>query len=522
MRQDLTVKVLPHTLFEIPLPVVPITLCRLRPRTAARVPKIFRPAFLLAALSIVSPISSAYASAPSVQHPPKPALQHRLDAQRAAVQSGQADAIIASSRAVVAIALRQVAEFRVQGEAYLQALAVAHSSLLIEDAAETRAVLASAERGATDHHLEIPKDVGEIDPYSLPTRSVLNDANLNATAMDRERQREKELRRILSAAYNDWGTAEANEQQYLSAMVHFQEAEHWDPSTHGLMRNIGLSAAKIGDNREAVRALKLAVKNDPADKQSRSMLAVAQFASGEYADAARSFSLLGDSVLVNPEMAYAWAFSLSRTNQMKQARLILNKLPEPTLSAEMLVLIGKVHNDLGDYTQALRCFKSAVQRDPTLKQAHGGAGVALIHLNRPADALPELEAELKLNATDPDSRYQLAHALLQLSRPDEALPILRALVASHPDHPRARYQLGKITLEKGQMDEAIQNLEAAAELDPDRAYVHYQLQKAYRQTGNSEAANRELKLYQQLKERDRQRIVINAERLNQSEDSTNQ
>ena len=101
----------------------------------------------------------------------------------------------------------------------------------------------------------------------------------------------------MSAAYNDWGTAEANEQKFLSAMVHFQEAEHWDASTRGLMRNLGLSAAKFGDNREAVRALKIAVKNDVRDKQSRSMLAVAQFALGEYADAAKSFSLAGNPIL---------------------------------------------------------------------------------------------------------------------------------------------------------------------------------------------------------------------------------
>ena len=75
-------------------------------------------------------------------------------------------------------------------------------------------------------------------------------------------------------------------------------------------------------------------------------------------------------------------------------------------------------------------------------------------------------------------------------------------------------------LEEGKMDEAIQNLQAAAELDPDRAYIHYQLQKAYRQTGKSEAANRELKLYQELKERDRQRIAIDGERKDRSENSS--
>jgi tetratricopeptide (TPR) repeat protein len=411
-----------------------------------------------------------------------------------------------------------MAEWRLREGAYLEAIALCSRSLLSESSDPTRAVLASAEAGAARQHISVPQDVSSIDPTASPVDSALKSAKLAPAEVREGLLREKRLRHTLSAVYNDWGAAEAHQDQFLAAMVHFQEAERWDASTPGLMRNLGLAASKVGDNREAVRALKLAVKGDPKDNVSRSLLAVSLFALGDYAEAAKSFDRFGDAALADPEMAYAWAFSLSRTSQFQRARIILDKLSDQSLTAEMLILVGKVYNDVGDYTHALTCFQKASRQDATARSAHGGAGVALIHLDRPADAVPELEAELKLNPADPDSQYQLAYALLQLSKTDEATPILRTLVAAHPDHARARYQLGKILLDSKQTDEAIQNLEAAAKLDPERAYVHYQLQAAYRQAGRPADAERELKLYKEMKDRDRERI---SEQHNQSQDSSN-
>ena len=52
---------------------------------------------------------------------------------------------------------------------------------------------------------------------------------------------------------------------------------------------------RAGDNGEAVRALKVAVKTDPKDKQSRLMLAVSLFGLGEFSDAAKYFGEVGDA-----------------------------------------------------------------------------------------------------------------------------------------------------------------------------------------------------------------------------------
>src|SRR4029077_8931225 len=351
----------------------------------------------------------------------------------------------------------------------------------------------------------LPTDLDSVDPAASPSTSVLKSAKLPPAQLQRGKLQERRLRQILSTSYNDWGAAEARQQKYLQALVHFHEAERWSASTPGLMRNIGLAAAKVGDNVEAARALTIVVKHDPRDRVASALLAVSLFATERYAEAVQVFGTLGDAALTDPNMAYAWAFSLAHTNQPKEAGEILGKLTSQQMTAEMLVSVGEVYNHLGDYEHALMCFRKAIQQDPSIKKAHDDAGSALIRLDRPAEAVPELQAELKLNPDEPDTQYRLAYALLQTGQEEQAIEVVRTLIAAPPNHARGRYDLGKELLETGKTEEAIQNLEVAAKLDPERAYIHYQLQSAYRKAARTSDADRELQLYRQIKEHDRGR-----------------
>ena len=456
-----------------------------------------------------SPLGAIARAGPAEINAGPQELKHRLEAQHAAVQSANPQTIIEASGKLVALALRQMGEWRMQQTAYAQAIELYRNSLLLEESPATRADLAAGEERARQSRQ--PTNLDSVDPAAAPSTSVLKSAKLTPAQLQRGKLQEKRLRQILSTSYNDWGAAEARQQKYLQALIHFHEAERWSASTPGLMRNIGLAAAKVGDNVEAARALKIVVKHDPKDKVSAAILAISLFATERYANAAQVFGTLGDAAMTDPDMAYAWAFSLAHSNQPKQARAILEKLTSRQLPPEMLVSIGEVYNHLGGYEQALACFRKAVQQDPSIKKAHDDAGSALIRLDRPAEAIPELEAELKLNPDEPDTQYRLAYALLQTSQEDQAIIVLRTLVAAHPDHARARYDLGKELLETGKTEEAIQNLEVAAKLEPERAYVHYQLQSAYRKAERTSDADRELQLYRQIKERDRGRTVPQTE-----------
>src|SRR5215813_12684173 len=257
------------------------------------------------------------------------------------------------------------------------------------------------------------------------------------------------------------------------------------------------AAFLLQDYPESARALTTVVAQDPSDQRSRLMLAMSLFSTEKFAVAASNFSAIPDAAMQDTRSAYAWAFSLARINQQQQANQIADTLAARELTPDVRMLVCQLYNLTENYEHAVPCFHKLAEENPSMLHAHFEMGATLVHLDRPADAIPELRAELKLDPQDVEAQYYLAFALLETSQKDEALSLLRTVIAEKPDHSQAQYQLGKVLLEDGKIDEAIPHLETAAKLDPNSDYIHYQLQAAYRRAGRAEDANRELAIYKQ-------------------------
>ena len=333
------------------------------------------------------------------------------------------------------------------------------------------------------------------------------------------KKHERELRKVLSGALNDLGTVEAREEQFALALGHFHEAEKWNAETPGLMRNIGMAAARLSDYRESVRALRPVVAANPGDSVARSMLGLSLFSTDSYREAADVFAPLGDAVLNRAELAYAWASSLVRINQFREASAILHKLNERSVPPETLILIAQTWSQMGNYPQTVEICQKALSGNAKLPKAHYIAGLALIHQDRPAEAAQEFRAELQVDPENVEAQFHLAFVLLQLSQTEEATHWLRTVLAHNPEHPEANYELGKELMSEGRSAEAIPYLEAAARLKPQFEPVHYQLQSAYRSAGRKEEADHEAKVYRELKAKSRN-ITLPPPR-QQSSDTTN-
>jgi len=350
--------------------------------------------------------------------------------------------------------------------------------------------------GSATDRVDFTADIGKVH---------LDQTRLTPGQLEEVEKRVKMLRGILGTSYNDWGTSEARRGQFGMALSHFHDAEKWDDSTPGLMRNIGLAALKLGDNDEAARAFRLAASKDPNDTQARAMLAISLYSAQKYPEAAKAFGEVGDGVYRDPRIAYAYADSLARSTDPKKTVEVLGKLTAQPLSKEMWMTAGDVYTQVDDYEDALRCFRKAIELDPTMDRAHHFAGVALIRLGRPSEAIPDLEAELKLSPNDPDTQYNLAYALLETSQKDQAMSLLEKLITEHPNHAQAQYQFGKELLISGDKNEAIMHLEAAARLEPDVDYIAYQLQAAYRKAGRTSDADKEMQVYREIKDNQREK-----------------
>jgi len=189
---------------------------------------------------------------------------------------------------------------------------------------------------------------------------------LDAAERTHAQEKERVLRTVLANAYNDIATSQARRRDYEVALVHFQDAERWDPKIPGLMRNLGFAAFFTRHYAESARALKIVAGDDPTDRRAVSMLALSLYSINDYGQAAKAFDQVPDETLADPRMTYAWATSLVRTKDKERASTVLAKLVAQPIPPGMLVLAGKLYADIGDQNSAADCYRRAKEQDPSV------------------------------------------------------------------------------------------------------------------------------------------------------------
>jgi tetratricopeptide (TPR) repeat protein len=378
---------------------------------------------------------------------------------------------------------------------------------LLEEGADSSSVLMPPT--SETEELAAPLHTNSADPFAKVDPSVLARANLTEEQKQQADAQEKQLRSVLAQGFSDLATSEAIRKDYIAALAHYQDAEHWVPGEPELMRNLGTAAFRTQNYPEAVRGLSIWLNSNSNsnDVPIRAMLGMAYFGSDKYADAMKTFAPLGVQGMQDSTVGYAWAVSVARTGELKQASEIMSQYEKGSLSPETLLLVGQLWIEIGDYARSVAALHRALQADASLPKAHYFSGQADILWEHWAEAADEFNAELALVPGDPDAKFNLGFVYLQQSRTDDAAEIFRQVLVLHPDHSKAQYELGKILLDRSLVREAIDHLEAAARLSPQTDYIHYQLQAAYRKDSRIADADRELELYKELKAKSRGRTV---------------
>lgn len=334
-----------------------------------------------------------------------------------------------------------------------------------------------------------------------------SEAQLQPVAVSPQlRSAEAQLRTMLRNGYNDLGTAEAREQDYARALQDFHEAERFGDASPALLHNIAIAAYRVNDSAEVVRALTEYFGTVPApqDTRARLMLAMAHFDLGHFGEAAHDFHAAGDAALQDPRTTYSYALSLARDGQAQEANAMADRLvTSASLSPDKLALVCNVYFVAENYKSSESCYGKVAQLDPALPRAHFFIGESLIHLDRPAEAIPAFEAELKLSPGEPNVASSLAFAMAQTGRKDDAMKLLEATVSAHPDNAESQYQLGKLLAEQGKTADAIPHLQASVHSDGSKDYAHYQLATALRKAGRTADAEREFAMYREIKDKHR-------------------
>lgn len=338
-----------------------------------------------------------------------------------------------------------------------------------------------------------------VDPFAQIEPDVMARANLTEEQKKQANAQEKQLRAVLAQSFSDLATSDAIRKEYAAAAAHYGEAEHWDPSYPGLMRNLGVAAFRAQNYPEAVRGLSSALASKPDDAPARAMLGMAYAAQDKYKEAVKTFTPLGKKGMEDAAAGYAWALSLTRLGELPKATEVLEEFQKDDRPNDMLMLVGQLWLEIADYSRAVATFHRVLERDPSRAKAHYFAGQACLRWQHWDEAAKEFQSEVELSPSDLDAKFNLGFVYLQLSRPGDAEKLFQEVIAANPEHPNAQYEYGKILMDHGQVESAISHLEIAARLSPQADYVHYQLQAAYRKDGRIADADRELDIYKKIK-----------------------
>jgi tetratricopeptide (TPR) repeat protein len=316
----------------------------------------------------------------------------------------------------------------------------------------------------------------------------------------------EQLKPAIADSYNNLGVIEAGRKDFVAAAENFRKAGEWVPSLETLDRNWGLAAFYAKNYQEAVPPLTRQLQKQPDDAKVRAALALSLFVGQNFTATLETLKPIQKEVDGDPGLAYAFAVSLVKTGDYDEGMRRLKSIEETNPnSAEIHTLLGSALADQHEYDRALEEYRKSLAIDSNQPQTHYLEGLALIRNGHPKDAVEELRTALRLNPTDVAAKYHLAFSLIQIQQKEEAQALLRDVIQQDPNRADAYYEMGKLQLEQGDAKGAVQSLEAGIKASPEADYIHYQLAMAYRRESRTEDAEREIKLYQVLKDRQRGR-----------------
>ncbi len=171
-------------------------------------------------------------------------------------------------------------------------------------------------------------------------------------------------------------------------------------------------------------------------------------------------------------------------------------------ASDDLKIVGLDYVLLDDYPDAIKWLQSAVEHDPTNKDAWYYLGRAFYTKSQRGEARRAFLTVLSLDAHDSRAENNLGLIYETDGEPAAAMEAYRQAIAwqeqsSHPSE-QPYVNLGNLLMEQGEIKQAFAPLEKAVSLAPNNAFCHLILGVAYRQSSKLDQAQQELEMATRL------------------------
>lgn len=286
---------------------------------------------------------------------------------------------------------------------------------------------------------------------------------------------EERLTKLAAARPGDFdlllllGRAAARAGHAYKARTTLEAALLLKPDDPAAMLEAGLANAASGDYPRSVFLLARAHARSPGQPGIALALARASEDAGYYGDAVTAYdrylALAPNDSAARRDRARALALTITGRDQGARdlAEYVAKNPSDPLGHFYSAQVIWK-----SDADGALSRLAEAVRLDPRLAPAHIARAWLLHRLGRGEEALPHLEAALKVTPDEVRALDQLGVVLLSLDRVKEAEAALRKAAALAPKDAEVALHLGRALMDQGKEAEGQKWLDAYQRLRPAR------------------------------------------------------
>ncbi|WP_193179931.1 tetratricopeptide repeat protein [Nisaea sediminum] len=177
------------------------------------------------------------------------------------------------------------------------------------------------------------------------------------------------------------------------------------------LHGVGIVARKMGRLEVARELMQRALKFEPRNHMIMSNLGVVQEDLKDYEGALKSFRAAARAAPKVPEYHVNQASVLSKMNRRSEALIANRKAFELGIrKAEPLTNLGVMLADIGDFAQAEKYFRKALEIDPENAHAHHNFGTVLLRQGRWDEAWFHSEWRMAGSTFLPESKAKRAFA----------------------------------------------------------------------------------------------------------------
>ena len=164
------------------------------------------------------------------------------------------------------------------------------------------------------------------------------------------------------------------------------------------------------------------------------------------------------------------------------ARALTRQYPKSFIAWDLL---GATNKLLGNFEEALKNFKKAIEINPDYENAYYNMGVVLLdNYDKPKEAIDSFRKCLSLNSQNAAAYNNIGNSLRSLGRLKEAIYALRKSTLIEPNNAVYYSNTGNVLRDLGEFNKAIETYNKAILLKPDYAEAYYNLSFTYNLRGD--------------------------------------